>query len=106
MSLNRKLNVSVIPEQAAFLNATGVQYAFVCGSTGESVSLSQSEREKILEAWVSIAPTYNLNLISHVGANCVEESRQLVAHAVSLNSPNIVAFAAMPTTFFKPATVM
>eukprot|EP01083_Nonionella_stella_P225754 802303_1 len=100
-----KLNLSVVPEQAAFLNATGVEYAFIAGTTGESVSLSQSERQQLLEAWLSIAPTYNTKVIAHVGANCIEESKELTKHAVSLNSSHLVAFAAMPTSFFKPVTI-
>ncbi len=104
-TVNNTLNFSKVPEQAKFLNQTGVSYAFIAGTTGESVSLSQQEREKLLEAWINIAPTYSIKVIAHVGANCLEESRQLVAHALSLNSPNLVAFAAMSTSFFKPATV-
>ena len=99
------MNVSAVTEQAAFLNATGVEYNLVAGTTGESVALSQSERQKLLEAWTAIAPQYNTKLIVHVGANCLEEARQLTQHAVSLNSPYIVAFAAMPTSYFKPSTV-
>ncbi len=101
-----KLNLSVVKEQAAFLNASGVEYAFVAGTTGESVSLSQEEREQLLKEWISVAPKYNLKVIVHVGANCIEESRALVKHALSLNSSDLVAFASMPTSFFKPATVM
>lgn len=102
---NLELNVSVVPAQAAFLQATGVEYAYIAGTSGESVSLTQSEREKLLEAWIDVAPTYGLKIIVHVGANALAETKALTRHAVSLNSPHLVAFASMPTSFFKPASV-
>merc|ERR1719242_495160 len=102
---NLQMNLSVVPNQAAFLKQTGVEYAFIAGTTGESVSLSLTERQSQLEKWIDIAADYDLKIIVHVGANSLEETRQLTQHAVSLNSPHLVAFASMPTTFFNPATI-
>ena len=67
-----ELDVSVVSCQASYLNSTGVSWIFISGTTGESVSMSYSERIKLMNAWLDIAPTYNFNLIVMVGANvCV-----------------------------------
>ena len=38
------LNLAIVEKQAAHLSANGVQFAFICGSTGESHSLTVEER--------------------------------------------------------------
>lgn len=66
---NLEMNLSVVPDQAAFLQKTGVAYAFIGGTTGESVSLSLDERQSLLEKWIKIAPDYDLQII--VGSECL-----------------------------------
>ena len=89
-----------IEKQAAWLNATGVKYAFVSGTTGESVKLTMEERYAQAEAWIAIAPKYNLECIIHVGAESIDDARALAVHAEKHGAS---AFAAMPPVFFKPA---
>ncbi|RYF86126.1 MAG: dihydrodipicolinate synthetase, partial [Chitinophagaceae bacterium] len=45
------LNLSVIPAYYQMLKANSVTGAFICGSTGEGVSLSLTEKKKVAEAW-------------------------------------------------------
>ena len=79
---NYELDTSIGPCQAKYLNSTGVSWIFVSGTTGESVSLSVDERKSLIDAWVSIAPTYNMNVIVMVGANvCANET---IEHFVCL----------------------
>ena len=69
---NYQLDTSIVSCQAKYLNSTGVSWIFVSGTTGESVSLSLDERKSLIDAWVDIAPTYDMNVIVMVGANvCV-----------------------------------
>jgi N-acetylneuraminate lyase len=91
------LNLNVVPAQAAYLKETGVNWTFVGGTTGESVKMTISERKKLVEAWMAT----DRNVISHVGAGNVEDSRDLAMHAVSVGAK---AIGVMPPSFFKPAT--
>ena len=90
------LNVSVVPIQNAYLKATGVDWVFVGGTTGESLSLSLSERKALTEAWLETSA----NVIVHAGAECLGDARELAAHAQAKGAK---AIGAMPPTFFKPA---
>ena len=91
------LNFSVVPAQQAWLNATGVRWVFVTGTTGESLSLSVSERKRLTDAWISTGT----NVIAHVGAESLVDARELATHAENAGAK---AIGAMPPTFFKPAT--
>ena len=92
------LNTSVVPLQNAYLHATGVDWVFVGGTTGESLSLSLAERKALAEAWLSTSAS----VIVHVGAECLGDARSLAAHAQAHGAK---AIGAMPPTFFKPANV-
>jgi len=98
-----KLNVdySVINAQAAQLMQQGIRSVFVCGTTGESLSLTVPERKLIAEAWRSAATQYGLTLIVHVGTATPLESVDLAIHAQQIGAD---AIATMATFFFKPST--
>ena len=97
-----KIDTSMVQEQAAYLNATGVKYVFVSGTTGESVKLSTTERLSQAKLWVQLAKQYNLKTIIHVGADCLEDAKMMASNAVEIGAD---AVAAMPPSFFKPATI-
>ncbi|QVL33540.1 dihydrodipicolinate synthase family protein [Telmatocola sphagniphila] len=99
---NGELNLSVIEKQAAHLEATGVSGVFICGTTGECHSLTLQERMDLAERWSAVRRGTNLKLIVHVGANCLTESRQLAAHAQSLD---VDAIAAISPSYFKPKSL-
>jgi len=92
------VDTAVIERYARCLHRNGVAGAFVCGSSGESLSLTVAERKKVAEAWIAAAPD-DLKVIVHVGHNCLEECRALAAHAARAGAH---AMAAMPPVFFKP----
>lgn len=91
-----------IPAHAAFLNQSSVKWIFSAGSTGESVDLTVEERKSLAEAWMNIAPTYNMSVIVHVGADSVINAAEMAAHAESIGAQ---AIAAMPPTYIRPATL-
>ncbi len=93
------LNLGVIDQQAALLVADGVAGAFVCGTTGEGLSLTVAERKQVAERWVAAAAR-RLKVIVHVGHNSVGEARELAAHAEKIGAD---AVATMGPTFFRPA---
>jgi len=92
-----KINFNIIPEYAAKLENDGVTGLFLCGTTSESYSFSVVERKSLLEYWLKVKPKFSI--IVHVGATCVDESRELSMHASSLGVDGI---ATMPPIFFKP----
>ncbi len=95
------INPDMIDNLAALLRKEGVSGAFICGTTGEGSSLTTRERKLIAERWSS-ACANDLALIVHVGHNSIEEARTLADHAQSVGAHGI---AAMPPSFFKPASI-
>lgn len=98
MQADGSLNLDVIQHQATLLAANGVQGAFVCGTTGEGLSLTTRERMQVAERWRAVAPE-RLRVIVHVGHNSVGESRRLAAHAQQIGAH---AIASIGSTFFRP----
>jgi N-acetylneuraminate lyase len=95
------LNITQVEADAAFLRSTGVLHVFVCGTTGESLSLQVEERKRLAEAWVRVAPKHGIRVIVHAGAESLKDAAELAAHAERIGAD---AVAAMPPVFFKPAT--
>src|ERR1051326_7626368 len=97
MNPDSTLNLPMITHQAKALAENGVTGAFICGTTGEGLSLTTHERIQIAEKWLSPAPA-SLKIIVHVGHQSVNESRQLAAHAERIEA---AAFATIAPTFFR-----
>lgn len=94
------LNLNLIERQARSLAANRVRGAFICGTTGEGLSLTTAERKQVAERWAAVAPP-ELKLIVHVGHNSIEESQTLAAHAEKIGAH---AFATIGPTFFRPGS--
>jgi N-acetylneuraminate lyase len=97
MNADCSLNLSLIEHQARTLAENGVNGAFICGTTGEGLSLTTEERIQIAEKWMSAAPRPP-RIIVHVGHQSLNESRQLAAHAERIGAS---AFATIAPTFFR-----
>ncbi|MCX6942453.1 MAG: dihydrodipicolinate synthase family protein [Verrucomicrobia bacterium] len=95
---DRSINLDVIPTYARFLRENGVSAAFVCGTTGEGLSLTLEERLAVSAKWVESADK-SLPVIVHVGHTCLEDARKLTAHAAKIGAAAVSALAPM---FFKP----
>ena len=95
------LNRNAIESQAAALVKNGVSGAFICGTTGEGLSLTTNERFQVAETWMSTAPP-SLRIIVHVGHPSLTESQALAAHAQKIKA---FAFAAIGPTFFRATSV-
>jgi len=90
-----------IEAHAELLMANPVDGVFVCGSTGESMSLSVSERMEVLARWKHVVGGA-VPLIAHVGHTCLGDARALAEHACRVGADRI---AVMGPCFFKPARV-
>lgn len=95
------LQLGTIERYAAHLVGNGVEGAFICGTTGEGVLMTEQERCQLAERWIDVAKG-SLRVVVHVGHSCQRSSVQLAAHAAKIGAG---AVAAMSPTFFKPAGV-
>lgn len=68
----------------------GIEGLYVCGSTGEGMSLSTAERKQIAERTVAAAAG-RVPVIVQVGHNCVEEAAELAAHAAQAGADVVSA---------------
>ncbi len=101
MDENGKINLSVITPYAEMLVHSGITGVFVCGTTGESASLTQEERKDIAAEWVRVAKG-KLTVIIHVGCNSQPQAMELARHAQAIGAD---AIASIAPNFFKPATM-
>ena len=91
----------VIARQAASLAANGVTGAFICGTTGEGLSLTTAERMGVAEEWMKVAPD-SLRVVVHTGHAGLADSRTLATHAEKIGAAGVGCFA---PCFFKPAAI-
>lgn len=101
MNVDGGINIDLIPAYYDFLQKNGVVGAFINGSTGEGVSLSQKEKEKITAAWTAKSKeTKNLKVINLVGgtsyAECIDSAQASADMGVD-------AIAILAPFYFKPA---
>lgn len=83
------------------LEKNGVVGAFINGSTGEGVSLSQKEKMKIVEAWTNRAKTKrSVKIITLVGGTSYVECIENALHA---KEAGVDAIALIAPFYFKPA---
>jgi N-acetylneuraminate lyase len=97
MNPDCSVNLAMIERQARALSENSVNGAFICGTTGEGLSLTTDERKQIAEKWLSAAPR-SLRIFVHVGHQSLNDSRQLAAHAERIGA---FAFAVIAPTFFR-----
>ena len=86
------VNMAVIEKLAASLVANKVAGAFVCGTTGEGVSMTIAERMKVAAQWQACAGK-NLRVIVHVGHTALGECRTLAAHAQKIGASAVGCMA-------------
>jgi N-acetylneuraminate lyase len=92
----------VVPAQAAWLSANGIETVFITGTTGECHSLTVDERRTLYDAWADAAPAHRLRVIAHVGSHALDDARALARHAGALG---LAAISTLAPSYFKPATL-
>ncbi|MGV3504936.1 MAG: dihydrodipicolinate synthase family protein [Adhaeribacter sp.] len=103
MQPNGRLNLELIPAYYRLLKANANTGAFICGSTGEGVSLSLEEKMQVAEAWAQAARhDADFKVITLVGGTCLADAIQLAQHA---QSQGLYAVAFTAPFYFKPADV-
>lgn len=101
MTDDGEVNLEPIEAYAALLARNGVAGVFICGTTGEGVSLTCAERMDVARRWVDVAGE-GFRVIVHVGQGGLGDARVLAAHARQIGAWGI---GAMGPCFFRPKTV-
>lgn len=96
-----KLNLSVIERYSNELKRDGVKGVFVCGTTGEGLSLTIDERKILLGEWIRYQEP-DFKVIIHVGSTSYLQAIELARHAASAGA---YAISAMGPPFSQPTQV-
>ena len=95
------LNLDLVEPMVEQLIGDGVTGLYVCGSTGEGISLTREERMATTAAFVD-ATRGRIPVVVQVGHNSIAEARLLAAHAQEVGAD---AISATPPSYFKPPTL-
>jgi N-acetylneuraminate lyase len=103
MHADGTLNLSLIPAYYRMLKQNNVSGAFICGSTGEGVSLTLEEKKRVAEAWAKVAVgDDDFQVMPLVGGTCIADCIDLSKHARSMG---LYAVAYTAPFYFKPSSV-
>jgi len=101
MKKDGSINPEIIGKYAEKLKTDGVKGAFVCGTTGEGMFMTNAERKKVTEKWLA-EQTDDFKVIVHVGTTSAKQSQELAAHA---QRSGAYATGCMGPVFLKPGNV-
>jgi N-acetylneuraminate lyase len=92
-----ELALDVIEVQAEHLVGEGVNGVFICGTTGEGLSMSVPERKLVAQRWTEVRAETALSLWIHVGALALPDACELARHAAEVGAD---AIGVLPPFFF------
>jgi len=85
------------------LKQNAVNGAFICGSTGEGVSMTTNEKMQVAEAWAAVAKNdTDFTVMMFLGGTSITDCKQLALHAKEIGL-DAISFTA--PFYFKPANV-
>lgn len=99
MDAEGALNVSVIPAYIEHLLHNQVRSVFICGTTGESTSLTMQERMELAETWVAQSKK-RIKVMIHIGGCSLPDAKMLAKHAEEIGAD---AISSMAPVFLKAA---
>ena len=103
MHADGSINSALVPSYYAFLKQNGVTGAFICGSTGEGVSLTMPEKKEIAEAWAeSTKNDPDFKVMMFLGGTCIADCIDLAKHAREIG---LYAVSFTSPFYFKPANI-
>ena len=98
MKADGEIDLDRIGQLAEFLARNGVLGAYVCGTTGEGLSLTVQERMDVARRWADVAGEA-LRVIIHVGHTSLRDAQALASHAAEVGAWGI---GAIPSIFHRP----
>jgi N-acetylneuraminate lyase len=103
MKEDSELNLSLIPRYYEMLVANGVTGAFICGSTGEGVSMTTAEKMAVAEVWADCSRSNpDFKVMTLLGGTSIADSKILARHAREIG---LYAVSFTAPFYFKPADV-
>lgn len=94
------LNTSLIPQYYEMLKANRVKGAFICGSTGEGVSLTMQEKKETVKAWAACTGNDNdFKVMLLVGGTCLSDCIELAKYA---RQEGLYSISFTAPFYFKP----
>jgi len=97
------LNLDLIPKYYETLVRNEVKGAFICGSTGEGVSLTYDEKVAVMEKWQEVSKRNpDFKLIMFLGGTNLKECKLLACKAETIG---IGAVSLTAPFYFKPRSV-
>lgn len=99
---NGDVNYDIIKRYVDHHVDFGVLNLFVTGTTGEGNSLTQSERKKVAEAWITAGKDRLKTILIHVGTGNLRDSQELAKHAQDIGAD---AISCVSPTYYKPETI-
>ncbi|HVZ24495.1 MAG TPA: dihydrodipicolinate synthase family protein [Sediminibacterium sp.] len=103
MHADGALNLSVIKPYYQFLKRNKVTGAFICGSTGEGVSMTTREKMLVAEAWADcVRDDAEFKVMTLLGGNSLADCKELAKHARSVG---LYAVSFTSPNYFKPLNI-
>lgn len=103
MHADGSLNLEIIPRYYEILKANGVNGAFICGSTGEGVSMTAKEKMAVAEAWAACTKhDSGFKVMTLLGGTSIADCKELAKHADSIGLYGISFTAPF---YFEPVDV-
>jgi N-acetylneuraminate lyase len=103
MKEDGSLHLALIPKYYDMLVANGVTGAFICGSTGEGVSMTVAEKKAVAEVWASCARSNpDFKIMTLLGGTSLSDCIDLAKHAREVG---LYAVSFTAPFYFKPASV-
>jgi N-acetylneuraminate lyase len=103
MHKDGSLNLSLIPLYYEMRKANNINGAFICGSTGEGVSMTAKEKMAVAEAWAACSKNgANFKVMTLLGGTSITDCKELARHAESIGLYG-VSFTA--PFYFEPVDV-
>lgn len=98
-----ELNLDLIPGYYRLLKENRVTGAFICGSTGEGVSLTFDEKVAVMKTWAGLTRTDDsFTLMMFLGGTNIKECKELAQIA---EAERVDAISFTSPFYFKPANV-
>ncbi|MCB9289233.1 MAG: dihydrodipicolinate synthase family protein [Lewinellaceae bacterium] len=101
MDARGELALDKIDALARLYEKNGVVGAFICGSTGEGVSLTFEEKRQVMEKWGK-AKGGKVKALFMLGGTCLKEMQQLALHARDCGLDGISILCPF---YFRPKSV-
>lgn len=103
MNRDGSLHLTVIPEYYRFLKQNKITGAFICGSTGEGVSMTNEEKKSVIKAWADATKNdSDFKVMALAGGTSIEDCKDIARfckdaglYGVSFTAP----------FYFKPSNV-